>query len=139
MDSARLKQHPLSLLYLVLDQLPALREAGGEVGAVSGLRPTADLLREEIAYGDVVGRSGPDGFLLISHGKRLLEAREYAERLRAAVTRLAIDPRIAPSGLSLSIGVAQAGPDERDPAGLIEQARRAAQIAAKNGGNQIFS
>lgn len=139
MDAARLKQHPLSLLYLLLDQLPALREAGGEVGAVSGLRPTADLLREEIAYGDVVGRSGPDGFLLVSHGKRLLEAREYAERLRAAVTRLAIDPRIAPSGLSLSIGVAQAGPDERDPAGLIERARRAAQIAAKNGGNQIFS
>lgn len=139
MDAARLKQQPLSLLYLLLDQLPALREAGGEVGAVSGLRPTADLLREEIAYGDLVGRSGPDGFLLISYGKRLLEAREYAERLRAAVTRLAIDPRIAPAGLSLSVGVAQAGADERDPAGLIERARRAAQIAAKNGGNQIFS
>lgn len=139
MDTARLKQLPLSLLYILLDQLPALREAGGEVGAVTGLRPAAELLREEIDYGDQVGRSGPDGFLLVAHGKRLLEAREYADRLRAALTRLPVDPRISPTGLSFSIGVAHAGPDERDPAGLIERAARAAQIASKNGGNQIFS
>lgn len=139
MDNARLKQLPLSLLYVVLDQLAALREAGGEVGAVTGLRPAAELLREEIDYGDLVGRSGPDGFLLVAHGKRLLEARDYADRLRAALTRLPVDPRVSPTGLSFSIGVAQAGPDERDPAGLIERASRAAQIAAKNGGNQIFS
>ena len=139
MEAARLKQLPLSLLYIVLDQLTALREAGGEVGAVTGLRPAAELLREEIDYGDVVGRSGPDGFLLVSYGKRLLEARDYADRLRAALTRLPVDARISPTGLSFSIGVAQAGPDEREPAGLIERASRAAQIASKNGGNQIFS
>ncbi len=139
MDAARLKQHPLSLLYVMLDQLPALREASGEVGAVAGLRPVADLLREEVAHGDQVGRSGPDGFLVIAHGRRLLEAREYADRLRTAVTRLVVDPRIAATGFSLSIGVAQAGPDERDPAALVERAGRAAQIANKNGGNQIFS
>jgi diguanylate cyclase (GGDEF)-like protein len=139
MDAARLKQQPISLLYVVLDQLPALREAGGEVGAATGLRPVADLLQEEIAYGDQVGRSGPDGFLVIAHGRRLLEARDYADRLRTAVTRLVVDPRIAATGFSISVGVAQAGPDERDPAGLVERAGRAAQIANKNGGNQIFS
>jgi diguanylate cyclase (GGDEF)-like protein len=139
MDAARLKQLPLSVLYVVLDQLPALREAGGEVGAATGLRPVADLLREEIAYGDQVGRSGPDGFLVIAHGRRLLEARDYADRLRVAVTRLVVDPRIAATGFSVSIGVAQAGPEERDGSALLERAGRAAQIAAKNGGNQIFS
>ena len=139
MDTARLKQQPLSLLYVMLDQLPALREAGGEVGAVTGLRPVADLLQEEIAYGDQVGRSGPDGFLVVAHGRRLLEARDYADRLRAATTRLVVDPRIAATGFSLSIGIAQAGPEERDPAMLVERAARAAQIANKNGGNQIFS
>lgn len=138
MDTARLKQQPLSLLYVLLDQLPTLRENGGEVGAIAGLRPVAGLLREEIDYGDLLGRSGPDGFLLVTPGKRLLSAREYAERLRAAVSRLAVDPRVA-AGLTVSIGIAQAGPDERDPAGLVERAGRAAQIAAKNGGNQIFS
>ncbi len=139
MDTARLKQQPLSLLYVMLDQLPALREAGGEVGAATGLRPVADLLQEEIAYGDQVGRSGPDGFLVVAHGRRLLEARDYADRLRAATTRLVVDPRIAATGFSLSIGIAQAGPEERDPAMLVERAARAAQIANKNGGNQIFS
>lgn len=138
METARLKQVPLSLLCIQLDQAAALREGSGEVGATAGLRPVAELLLEEIEYGDLIGRSGPEGFLVLAPGRRLLQAREYAERLRAAISRLRIDPRIAPS-LSVSVGVAQAGPDERDPAGIVERAARAAQIANKNGGNQIFS
>mgnify|MGYP006192000915 CR=1 FL=1 len=138
METARLKQVPLSLLCIQLDQAQALREGSGEVGAAAGLRPVAELLLEEIEYGDVIGRSGPDGFLVVAPGRRLLQARDYAERLRAAISRLRIDPRISPV-LSVSVGVAQAGPDERDPAGIVERAARAAQIANKNGGNQIFS
>jgi diguanylate cyclase (GGDEF)-like protein len=138
METARLKQTPLSVLCLQLDQVGALRGASGEVGATAGLRPMAELLLESVEYGDLLGRSGPDGFLLVAPGKRLLQAREYAERLCAAASRLRIDPRVATS-LSLSIGVAQAGPDERSPAGIVERATRAAQIASKNGGNQIFS
>ncbi|KAA2284197.1 diguanylate cyclase [Arenimonas fontis] len=138
MAKARLKQQPLSLLYFVLDQLPALREAGGEVGAVAGLRPLAELLRDEMAHGDLLGRSGPDGFLLVAHGKRLAEAREYADRLRAAVQRMPVDPRVAPF-LTVSVGIAQAGADDRDATALADRAGRAAHIASKNGGNQIFS
>lgn len=138
MDSARQKQQPLSLLHVIVDQLPALREAGGEVGATAGLRPVADLLREEADYGDLLGRSGPDGFLLVAPGKALLKARNYAETLRAAVSRLAVDPRVS-AGLTVSIGIAQAGADERDAAALVERTGRTAQIASKNGGNQIFS
>lgn len=138
MENARLKQAPLSVLCLQLDQAAAMRESGGEEAAAAGLRPMAELLLETMDHGDLLGRAGPDGFLLVSSGKRLLQAREYAERLRAAANRLRIDPRIAPS-LSLSVGVAQAGSDERSPAGILERATRAAQIATKNGGNQIFS
>jgi diguanylate cyclase (GGDEF)-like protein len=138
MDGARQKQQPLSLLYITIDQLPTLREAGGEVGATAGLRPVADLLREESDYGDLLGRSGPDGFLLVASGKALLPARNYAEKLCTAVSRLAVDPRVS-AGLTVSIGIAQAGPHERDAAALVERTGRIAQIASKNGGNQIFS
>ena len=118
LDGARQKQQPLSLLYITIDQLPTLREAGGEIGATAGLRPVADLLREECDYGDLLGRSGPDGFLLASPGKALLPARNYAEKLCAAVSRLAVDPRVS-AGLTVSIGIAQAGPHERDAAALV--------------------
>ena len=138
LDTARQKQQPLSLLYFIVDQLPALREAGGEVGATAGLRPVADLLRAEVDYGDLLARSGPDGFLLVCPGKAQLKARDYAEKLRAAVSRLAVDPRVS-VGLSVSIGITQAGPEERDPVALVERTSRIAQIASKNGGNQIFS
>ncbi len=137
-DRARQRQQPLSLLHLVLDQAPALREAGGQVGLVSGLRPVADLLRDEMDHGDLVGLAGDDGFLVLANGKKLLQAREYADRLRAAVQRLSVDPRVAPF-LTVSAGIAQAGAEERDIAALAERANRAARIASRNGGNQIFS
>jgi diguanylate cyclase (GGDEF)-like protein len=104
----------------------------------AGRKPLAELLRDEMAHGDLLGRSGPDGFLLVAHGKRLAEAREYADRLRAAVQRMAVDPRVAPF-LTVSVGIAQAGPEEREAAGLVDRAGKAAHIASKNGGNQIFS
>ncbi len=138
MDAARQKQKPLCLLSVQVDQLPKLREDGGQVGAAAGLKPVAELLREEMDYGDVIGRDDGDGFLLVSQGRRLVEARDYADRLRAAVSRMPVDPRVA-AHLTVSIGVAQAGPDERDPKTLRERAARVAQIALKNGGNQIFS
>ncbi len=138
LDAARLAQRPVSLLCIIVDQLPSLREAAAEGGAALALEPIGALLREELDYGDLVGRSGPDGFLVVADGKRLLEAREYAERLRAAVQRMPVDERIAP-GYTVSIGVAPAIPGERDGAALIERATRAAQIASKNGADQIFS
>lgn len=138
MDAARLKQMPFSLLCVVVDQLPALREAGGEVGAISAMRPVAAMLREEMSHGDLIGRGGPDGFLVLAPGKKLLQAREYADRLREAVSHMAVDPRIAPM-LSISVGIAQAGPDERNVAALTDRAAKAALVASKNGGNQIFS
>lgn len=137
-DTSRQKQQPLSVLWISIDQLPKVREAGGEVAAAAALRPVADLLREEADYGDVVGRSGPEGFLVLAPGKALLRARDYAEKLRAAVTRLAVDPRVS-VGLTVSIGIAQSGPNEREATALVERAGRVAQIANKNGGNQIFS
>jgi diguanylate cyclase (GGDEF)-like protein len=138
LDAARLRQTPLSLLCVVVDQLPALREAGGEVGAVSAMRPVATMLRDELSHGDLIGRGGPDGFLVLAPGKKLLQAREYADRLREAVSHMIVDARIAPM-LSISVGIAQAGPDERNIAALTERAAKAALVASKNGGNQIFS
>jgi diguanylate cyclase (GGDEF)-like protein len=137
-DIARQKQQPLSVLYFALDQLPALRESGGEVGAAAGLRPLAETLREEADYGDLIGRWGSDGLLLVTPGKRLLPARDYADRLRAAISRMDVDPRVAVA-LTVSVGVAQASPNERDPEALVDRAAKASLIAVKNGGNQIFS
>jgi len=137
-DTARQKQQPLSVLYLALDQMPALRESGGEVGAAAGLRPLADMLREEADYGDLLGRWGRDALVLATPGKRLLQARDYADRLRAAISRMDVDPRIAVA-LTVSVGVAQAAPDERNPDALVDRAAKASQVAVKNGGNQIFS
>jgi diguanylate cyclase (GGDEF)-like protein len=138
MDAARLARRPLCLLYVIVDQLPELRAAAAEGGAALALEPIGALLREEMDYGDLIGRSGDDGFLMVADGKRLLEARDYADRLRASVEKMPVDARIGP-GFTISVGVAPAVPGERDPAALIERAQKAALIASKNGANQIFS
>ena len=138
LDAARLRQTPFSVLWIELDQVPGLREAGGEVAVVAALRPVAALLREEISHGDLVGRNSGGGFLVLAPGKKLLQAREYAEKLREAVSHMVVDPRIAPT-LSISVGIAQAGPDERKPDELAGRAANAARVATRNGGDQIFS
>ncbi|GAB2660325.1 GGDEF domain-containing protein [Arenimonas aestuarii] len=137
-EAARLRQTPFSLLWIELDQVASLREAGGEVAVVSALRPVAALLRDELSHGDLIGRSDSGGFLVLAPGKKLLQAREYAERLREAVSHMAVDPRIAPT-LSISVGIAQAASGERKAADLAERAGNAARVANRNGGDQIFS
>jgi diguanylate cyclase (GGDEF)-like protein len=137
-EIAQRTRQPMSVLHLVLDQQPALVGSGGAAAVTAALRLVATSLREECEPGDTLGRAGDDGMIVVAVGKRLIQARDYAERLRTAISRMPVDPRIAPM-LTVSIGIAQADPADTSNARMLARALAAAQIAAKNGGNQIFS
>lgn len=137
-QSAQRNKQPMSVLHFVLDQHPAIARSGGAAAVTAAWRPVVALLREQAEQGDPVGRAGDEGLVMIAVGKRLIDARDYAERLRTAISRMPVDPRIAPM-LTVSIGIAQADPADTNEARMLARALSAAQIAAKNGGNQIFS
>lgn len=136
-DQARLRAQgdayvlhtPLAIMRVAVDNIDAI--APGARGAC--LHALADLMREEVDYGDVIGRIAPDEFLVLMPGRKLGVARDLAERLCVLASGVA-----TPGGkLSISIGVSALQPGERGNSPLmIERTAQALARARQYGGNQ---
>jgi diguanylate cyclase (GGDEF)-like protein len=126
------KRTQLSMLRIHLEGFDALpADAGSEL-----LRPLADLIREEIDYGDSIGRFSDDEFMVLPQGKSVGEARTLAERICAAVRQRALSTG-EDSVLQVSIGVSQLQPGETTAQFMLERAGKALGKARQYGGNQV--
>ena len=131
-ESAALKRKPLSLLRVAIDGFDQLSPES----SASVARLVADLVREEIDYGETIARVEPDQFLVLLSGRPIGEARVLAERTCAAARKLGL-PIVDETVLGLSIGVAQMLMGERSPQIALERALRALAKARQYGGNQV--
>ncbi|MBC7657432.1 MAG: GGDEF domain-containing protein, partial [Frankiaceae bacterium] len=131
-ESAALKHKPLSLLRVCIDGFESIP---GEASA-SVARVVADILRDEIDYGETIARVEPDQLLVLLSGRPIGEARALAERICAAVRKLAL-PMADDKSVSLSVGVSQMLMGERTPQLALERAMRALAKARQYGGNQV--
>jgi GGDEF domain-containing protein len=126
------KRRPLSVMRLAIDGYAALPP---ELAA-EAIRIVADLVRDESEYGESLGRTAPDGFLVLLPGRPIGDARALGERLCAAVRKLAL-PVTEDSNLGVSIGVSQMHSSERLTGPLLDRAARALGKARQYGGNQV--
>ena len=131
-ESAALKHKPLSLLRVCIDGFESIP---GEASA-SVARVVADTLRDEIDYGETIARVETDQLLVLLSGRPIGEARALAERICAAVRKLAL-PMADDKSVSLSVGVSQMLMGERTPQLALERAMRALAKARQYGGNQV--
>lgn len=131
-ESAALKRKPLSLLRVAIDAFDKLSPESSATVA----RVVADLVREEIDYGETIARVESDQFLVLLSGRPIGEARVLAERICAAVRKLGL-PVVDDTVLSLSVGVSQMLMGERSPQLALERAVRALTKARQYGGNQV--
>ncbi|OGT57788.1 MAG: hypothetical protein A3E01_03430 [Gammaproteobacteria bacterium RIFCSPHIGHO2_12_FULL_63_22] len=131
-ESAALKRKPLSLLQIAIDNFEPLSPESSATVA----RVVADIIREEIDYGETIARVEPDQFLVLLSGRPIGEARALAERICAAVKKLGL-PTADEKVLGLSIGVSQMLMGERSPQLALERAVRALAKARQYGGNQV--
>ena len=131
-ESAALKHKPLSLLRVCIDGFESIP---GESSATVA-RVVADILRDEIDYGETIARVEPDQLLVLLSGRPIGEARALAERICAAVRKLAL-PTADDKSVSLSVGVSQMLMGERTPQLALERAMRALAKARQYGGNQV--
>lgn len=126
------KRNPLAMLRVGLDGFDALSPED----ATSVVHRVADVLREEIDYGEIIGRFAADQFLVLLAGRSIGEARTLGERICAAVRKQpGPGPESAP--LTVSVGVAQMQLGERLPQMMLERAARALVKARQYGGNQV--
>lgn len=135
-EAALAKRKPLSLLRVGID---GFGELASQEASATVARLVADLVRDEIDYGETVLRMHEDQFLVLLPARPIGDARTLGERLCAAVRKLALPIGEAEAGamLGLSIGASQMLIGERTAQPALERAGRALAKARQYGGNQV--
>ena len=105
---ARQRGRPVGVLLADLDHFAEVNDVFGHDAGDEALGVVADVLRQEIKFGDLCGRHGGEEFAILLLDTDLARAVEIADRMCARVRSLQLhgqdgDP---PLRLSVSIGVA---------------------------------
>ncbi len=136
---AQRTETPLSVLLLDIDHFKQVNDTYGHPFGDDCLRLVADTLRQYgQRAGDVVARYGGEEFVMALPGMNSHEAREQAERIRAAVAVLRPVHGEKRLELTISIGVATLQPPANcTPTQLLAATDTALYRAKHNGRNQV--
>ena len=121
----------VSVVVLDLDHFKRVNDRHGHAEGDRVLAAAAKRLRSVVRESDAVGRLGGEEFVLVLPGMEATEAREVAERARAAVSEVMVGGK----ALECSAGVA-AHPADAVGAAELLAAADAALYAAKDGGRK---
>lgn len=94
-------------------------------GSAASLPTLADVVRDELDYGETVGRYGADELLVLMPERHGVAAKELGERILSAARKAGITP---------AIGISTLGSGERAVTGLLERAAQALARSRSAGG-----
>ena len=137
--AARLAQDGLCVLILDIDHFKRVNDSYGHLTGDQALARVAGACSAALRQFDQLGRIGGEEFLVLLPRTRMDQARQVAERIRAAVEALAftdIDPALR---LSVSIGVAELGDGDKDLRDLCGRADAALYAAKDAGRNRLVA
>lgn len=140
-ESGRARRHgaAFALLMIDIDNFKPYNDREGHPAGDALLTAIARVIKTAARDTDLVSRYGGDEFAVVSPETSVPEARQLAERIRAAVAANAFDlpglPRAG--GLTLSIGVAGFPADGDDPDALVRAADSALYRAKAAGKNRV--
>ncbi|QXW28873.1 diguanylate cyclase [Aeromonas sanarellii] len=134
---AREEGKPLSVLLLDVDHFKRVNDQLGHQVGDRVLTAVAQCIEEQLRSLDRVGRNGGEEFLVLLPDTRLDEAAEVAERIRLAVSRLAIEGVPADHPIRISIGCAQYKPEDDNLGELVRRADEAMYEAKLAGRNRV--
>jgi diguanylate cyclase (GGDEF)-like protein len=132
---------PVSLLMLDVDRFRSIEQRHGERAGGEVLEGIAKHLRALLRACDLPSRYDADRFAIILPGIRKTGAFAVAEKLRTALA--ALQPPVTADGythrvpVTVSVGVASAGPSVTDAGALIEAADGALYQAKESGRDQV--
>lgn len=136
-NAARRHKRPLSVIMCDADYFKDINDRHGHASGDSALSHLAGVLRNTVRASDIVARYGGEEFLILCPATTLTQARNLAERVRAAV-QLEQPPDLAlPRPLTVSLGVATSEADTRHWESLVAQADDALYHAKKCGRNRV--
>lgn len=129
----------VALLMIDIDYFKQLNDRYGHPAGDACLRVVSRALQTAAGRsGDALGRYGGEEFALVMSGSSLQAALKVAERLRAAVEKLAIANADSPYGIiTVSIGAASCLAGERPLEALMAAADSALYAAKQQGRNRV--
>ena len=127
-----------SLLIFDIDFFKKINDSYGHDIGDEVLRILAEIARKEMRYSDVLARFGGEEFIVLLPNTSLEDASVIAKRLCKKIEKhqICIENKLF-INFSVSIGVAQLQPQQKDLNLLIKQADIALYEAKKNGRNQV--
>ena len=127
-------RRPLNLMLIDMDNFKQINDRLGHLVGDQSLKLVVGVAREHLDSEDLLGRFGGDEFMVACADQPLERTAELAEAIRAGVVRAAArhDPPL--TGLSLSIGIAQANEELGYRSETLFHRADTALYAAKNGG-----
>jgi diguanylate cyclase len=125
-----------AVLVIDVDRLRTLNDRVGRRAGDYALSTIADVIRQSVRSGDIVGRIGGDEFAVFLPGATRENAEKIAERIRNTVVEVAFKPGGTLWPLSVSVGAvlfeAEIQLDD-----LLRVADRQMREAKEKGGNRI--
>lgn len=137
-QTAIFEHQPFALLMLDLDDFKSYNDRHGHEAGNMLLRSIAEAIRGACRESDQVYRYGGDEFSLILPRARLDDARDVAERVRAAIRDVRGAGR-GDVGMRCSVGVATFPDDAADRSALLLAADRALYAAKRAGRDRVGS
>ncbi|MCP3799459.1 GGDEF domain-containing protein [Allokutzneria sp. A3M-2-11 16] len=140
----RVRRTTAAVLLLDLDHFKRVNDEVGHLAGDSALAAVAELLQNEVQRRDLVGRFGGEEFVILLPNTDPVAAERQAERIRLAVSGLAVPttaadgrPRLL-TGLTISIGVATSSRFGYEIDALMVAAD-SALLSAKNAGRNLVT
>lgn len=133
LERARRYKHPVVLLMMDADHFKAVNDVRGHTAGDRALIVLAFVIKSTLRAIDSVGRWGGEEIAAILPETGLGEAMQAAERVRVAVDQ---NEELKEFGVTLSIGLAQARPDESF-GDVVRRADAALYGAKRAGRNRV--
>jgi diguanylate cyclase (GGDEF)-like protein len=124
-------QHPFTLLMVDFDYFKQINDRLGHPAGDEVLRQFARLASDLKRCGDSLGRLGGEEFGVLLPETNTENALVFAERLRARCALIEVGAPV-----TISIGLAQAQPDEPSVQSLLQRTDAALYLAKSNGRNR---
>ncbi len=139
LERAHRHDRPFSLMFFDGDRFKRVNDTYGHGVGDAVLRELGERVSNVLRGGDTLGRYGGEELLIILPETDLEEARQVAERIRAAVASQPLASALVNGGLNMtiSIGLATYPLDGSTPGELVQNADQAMYWAKRLGRNQV--
>ena len=132
------RARPLAMMIIDIDHFKLVNDTYGHDAGDEVLKGVGARIKGMVRGADLICRLGGEEFVVVMPGTGIDVAEKIAERIRAAVhgVRFTINPGGEAIQISISIGVAERGPDANAEF-LYKRADRALYRAKNSGRNQV--